>query len=202
LYALILVSRLPKAIKFKRWITNDVLPSIRKYGYYKQQQKHKNELNDLMQQINYLTKENENMKNELKHDSYPNGGLVYSIDYSDDYKQVYRIGKTDNMKARKSIYDTHTLYKKQVIYTFEADCPIQLETCIRSMLYKFRIKNRKDYYECDKDDIKNAFNNCMESFKCMENKNKLLAFDKKIISLQERTKPIKEKINKLKKNLK
>jgi hypothetical protein len=54
------------------------------------------------------------MKNELKHDSYPNGGLVYSIDYSDDYKQVYRIGKTDNMKARKSIYDTHTLYKNKL----------------------------------------------------------------------------------------
>ncbi len=29
------------------------------------------------------------------------------------------------------------------------------------MLYKFRIKNRKDYYECDKDDIKIAFNNCI-----------------------------------------
>ena len=34
LYSLILRSQLPKAQKFKRWVTNEVLPSIRKYGAY------------------------------------------------------------------------------------------------------------------------------------------------------------------------
>ena len=34
LYALILGSELPVAKKFKRWVTSEVLPSIRKYGYY------------------------------------------------------------------------------------------------------------------------------------------------------------------------
>lgn len=34
LYALILGSNLPKAKKFKRWVTHDVLPSIRKTGVY------------------------------------------------------------------------------------------------------------------------------------------------------------------------
>lgn len=34
LYALILRSRKPEAIKFQRWITHDVLPSIRKQGFY------------------------------------------------------------------------------------------------------------------------------------------------------------------------
>ena len=31
LYSLILLSKLPKAKQFKRWVTSDVLPSIRKY---------------------------------------------------------------------------------------------------------------------------------------------------------------------------
>jgi prophage antirepressor-like protein len=35
LYSLILRSNLPSAIKFKRWVTHEVLPSIRKYGEYK-----------------------------------------------------------------------------------------------------------------------------------------------------------------------
>ena len=34
LYSLILSSKLPSSKKFKRWITNDVLPSIRKHGMY------------------------------------------------------------------------------------------------------------------------------------------------------------------------
>lgn len=34
LYSLILSSKLPKAKKFKRWVTSEVLPSIRKHGLY------------------------------------------------------------------------------------------------------------------------------------------------------------------------
>lgn len=34
LYSLILKSKLPQAKQFKRWVTNEVLPSIRKYGAY------------------------------------------------------------------------------------------------------------------------------------------------------------------------
>src|SRR5699024_7581070 len=33
-YALIFGSKLPSAKKFKRWVTNDVLPDIRKHGAY------------------------------------------------------------------------------------------------------------------------------------------------------------------------
>ena len=34
LYSLILSSKMPNAKKFKRWITTEVLPSIRKHGVY------------------------------------------------------------------------------------------------------------------------------------------------------------------------
>lgn len=34
LYSLVLSSKLPSAKKFKRWVTNEVLPSIRKHGAY------------------------------------------------------------------------------------------------------------------------------------------------------------------------
>ena len=35
------------------------------------------------------------------------------------------------------------------------------------MLYNYRIKNRKDFYECDFNIIKKAFKNCDKSIKCM-----------------------------------
>lgn len=39
LYSLVLGSKLPTAKKFKRWVTGEVLPSIRKHGAYMTQQK-------------------------------------------------------------------------------------------------------------------------------------------------------------------
>ena len=39
LYSLILSSKLPKAKKFKRWVTSEVLPTIRKTGSYSIQNK-------------------------------------------------------------------------------------------------------------------------------------------------------------------
>ncbi len=38
LYSLVLSSKLPSAKKFKRWVTNEVLPSIRKHGAYMTEQ--------------------------------------------------------------------------------------------------------------------------------------------------------------------
>jgi prophage antirepressor-like protein len=34
LYALVFQSRKPEAKRFRKWVTSEVLPSIRKYGYY------------------------------------------------------------------------------------------------------------------------------------------------------------------------
>ena len=56
LYTLILASRKPEAHSFKRWVTHEVLPAIRKHGAYMTDQKafdvvhNKNGLIDLLQQ--------------------------------------------------------------------------------------------------------------------------------------------------------
>lgn len=50
---------------------------------------------------------------------------------------MYRLKKSDNMEKRKKIYNTHTIYKKNVILIKEIYCPLQFETCIRSMLYNY-----------------------------------------------------------------
>ena len=56
LYSLILASKLPTAKKFKRWVTHEVLPAIRKHGAYMTDQKaaaivtDKGSLADLLQQ--------------------------------------------------------------------------------------------------------------------------------------------------------
>jgi prophage antirepressor-like protein len=171
LYKLILRSKLKTTKKFSDWVTNDVLPSIRKFGYYKMKKSYEKDKNDLLEKINYLEKQNKLMINDMKKEKYKNGAVVYIIDYSDvpNYeKDVYRLGSTDDMNKRKKIYDTHTLHKKPVVEKHFTEKAVRLEMCIRSMLYDYRYKNKKDFFLCDRDIIKKAFKNCIKSIKNMK----------------------------------
>lgn len=168
LYGLIFKSELEKAKTFKKWVTSEVLPSIREFGYYKMKKKYEDENTKLMQKINYITKQNKEILDDLKKEEYPEGALVYVLDYSDEDKEVYRLGKTDDMAKRKKIYDTHMLHKKKVIHMQEFKNPLQLEMCVRSMLYEHRYK--KDFFICKLETIKSAFKECENSIKCMTQK--------------------------------
>ena len=56
LYSLILSSKLPTARKFKKWVTGDVLPSIRKHGLYA--------LDDVLNNPDFLIKALTDLKEE------------------------------------------------------------------------------------------------------------------------------------------
>lgn len=56
LYSLILSSHMPKARQFKRWVTSEVLPSIRKHGLYA--------TNELLQNPDFLIQALEELKAE------------------------------------------------------------------------------------------------------------------------------------------
>lgn len=72
LYSLIISSKLPAAKKFKRWVTSEVLPAIRKHGAYMTDAKaeaivtDKSALADLLQQAADQLKEKDILIEELK----------------------------------------------------------------------------------------------------------------------------------------
>ena len=49
---------------------------------------------------------------------------------------------------------------------------IKIEYCMRCLLYDYRYKNKKDFYVCDLNTIKNAFEKCLNSVNCILNENK------------------------------
>ena len=81
----------------------------------------------------------------------------------------------------------------------EVLCPLQYETCLRSMLYNYRIKNKKDFYECDIKKIKTAFEKCEDSIKCMNQNGGSKLINNKILTIInyeiEKLKKTKEQIN-------
>jgi prophage antirepressor-like protein len=203
LYSLLMRSKLPKAKKFKRWITSQVIPSIRKFGYYKLQKDHSKEVSSILKKVDEL----KNLKQELKKEKYPTGGVIYAIDYSTEDREIYRIGMTKDMKNRKKLYDTHSVVKRNVVLIHETTCPIKLETCLRALLYDNRVKNRKDFYECSLGLLKRALNACINSIeKCSTQKggtkNGVLLIDECIEIYNDRVTFLQGKIEKLENKLK
>ncbi len=127
LYRLITRSKLPKATKFTDWMFDDLLPKLRKYGKYKLKKDLQNEMYTLSKKINFLEKQNQILKKDIKKEKFPSGGIVYAIDYSTDDESIYRIGMTNNMKLRKQIYNTHSLHKHDVVLIKKVSCPNHLK---------------------------------------------------------------------------
>ncbi len=166
LYSLLISSKTKRAKKFVKWITESVLPSLRKSNVKTSDE----EINKLLIKINDLELKNSKLARDLKLEKFPEGAMVYVIEETDtDGEIFYRIGKTDNMNKRIQVHNTHSLHNKKVVHHVELQCPIQLETCVRSMLYKYRYKNKKDYFSCSLGKIIKAFSKCQSSIKCVEN---------------------------------
>lgn len=213
LYRLMLRSKLKKAEEFADWVTRDVLPSIRKIGSYRLIEEHKKELHDVLDQVQFLERENKKLKQDQCKTKYPDGGVVYVIDYSNEREEIYRIGMTGNMKARKQIYDTHMLHNNPVVHIVKTDCPQQLESCVFSMLVNHKYySNKKDFYQCKLSTIKGAFTSCIKGIKKADTKKQkggsksskknLNIIEQKLIRLHREKTRLNVRIVKLKKKLK
>lgn len=115
LYTLIISSRLPSAKKFKRWITHEVIPSIRKYGYYQAKTEFEHKLSKSNKKYRHSRKEKYRINESCKKRTYPKGSVVYALDYSNKYSKIYRIGMTKNMAERIKIYNTRKYYINNVV---------------------------------------------------------------------------------------
>ena len=83
--------------------------------------KYEKDYDDILQKINKLEKDNNNMKNDLKKEKFPKGGLVYIIDYTDELEDTYRLGSTDNMNKRKK-YMILIRYIKNQLFIKKKSC--------------------------------------------------------------------------------
>lgn len=170
LYEFISRSSKPQAKEFREWLFDDVLISIRKYGSYKLLEKQKKKTDYLFQKLNYLEKQNETLKQNLKRDLYPKGGIFYVLEYEHNNKKYYRIGITKDVNKRLRSYDTANINRPKVAYHIQYKCPTKLERCVQAMLHDYRYQNKKDFYLCKLETIKKAVKKCINSLSACENK--------------------------------
>jgi prophage antirepressor-like protein len=102
LYSLIMSSKLPNAKRFKRWVTSEVLPSIRKTGGYISGEENMNEDELILKAMNVLNAKVENLRNENRNLLAENdkkdqliGELKPKADYTDRILQCDDLTKVN-----------------------------------------------------------------------------------------------------------
>lgn len=108
LYSLILSSKLPGAKKFKRWVTSEVLPQIRKTGLYQIPK-----ISKELQAIFMLDNRTEKIESEVKNlkDNMP----LFNIECDELQKEVRKIGVTALGGKESSAYKDKSVRTK--VYT-------------------------------------------------------------------------------------
>jgi prophage antirepressor-like protein len=125
LYSLILKSKLPSAKKFKRWVTSEVLPTIRKHGMYATEELLNNP--DLLIQVATQLKEErtkrliaEQQVKELK----PKADYYDTILANPSLLPISVIAKNYGMSANKMnqlLHDLKVQYKQGDVWLLYAD---------------------------------------------------------------------------------
>ncbi len=95
LYSLILSSKLPNAKKFKRWVTNEVLPSIRKHGTYMTEDTIEKALTspDFLIQLATKLKEEQEKSKQLEDKLEKNSKMLNQISASKNSLLVREVAK-------------------------------------------------------------------------------------------------------------
>lgn len=111
LYSLILSSKMPKAKAFKRWVTSEVLPAIRKNGAYEsfQAQQHTEQLEATNTRLNAAIQAVGTAKQQLADVISLRNDF---IEHRDNYKARYMQAKTDYSRICDSLRQAEGLVAK------------------------------------------------------------------------------------------
>lgn len=111
LYSLILSSKMPKAKAFKRWVTSEVLPAIRKNGAYEsfQAQQHIEQLEATNTRLNAAIQAVGTAKQQLADVISLRNDF---IKHRDNYKARYMQAKTDYSRICDSLRQAESLVQK------------------------------------------------------------------------------------------
>jgi prophage antirepressor-like protein len=166
LYRLSIKSKQPKAIRFQEWITDEVLPELRKQGNYQLEEeihflkKKLHKTNDKLHEVNKINRklliENDYLREEP--DEY-HKNILYVIriptTIRGKYRICYKLGITNDLKRRMRTYHTGNpnidLLSYFIIKNLDS---MTVENCVKSVL-KFKELKKNNEIFCES--LKNIY---------------------------------------------
>jgi prophage antirepressor-like protein len=168
LFRLSIKSRQKKAIEFQEWITDEVLPELRREGNYYLQEKInilKNKLHKINKINNNLLIENDYLRG-IKVDIKKNIMYIIRIKTTIRGKQkiCYKLGITDNLKERMIRYRTGNpnlcLISYFKIKNLDAET---IEKCAKSILKYRELKKNNEIFCTSLKNIYNLLQSCIDN---------------------------------------
>ena len=145
LYSLVLSSKLPQAKAFKRWVTSEVLPQIRKTGgYIPLKDKEGRELTDLeiMCRAMEIMKKSIEQKEQLIADLQPKADYVDEVLDSIDCMTMTQVAKGEGMTVHEL---TNLLLQKGIIYC-QSGCYMLYAKYADKGLAAYRTHSHRDLF--------------------------------------------------------
>ncbi len=165
LYELMLRSKKPKAIVFKRWIVGDVIPSIKKYGKYEATNETKAKLSTVNKKLSEYRKRIKVLENNQKKPQYPAGGYVYIVHPHGMPPNILKPGRTSDLNRRLNTYNTSLPDNMRVVHKVKVDDPVAVEHCVKSLVNHLVYRKNKEFFKVKKKTLVRVLDRCARSIK-------------------------------------
>jgi prophage antirepressor-like protein len=166
---LILKSRMPLALQFRKWLYREVIPCILNTGAYvsphlfEQLKKENTELQVKLSAANTNPYMNKVQRNRLENAEYKMEQvyIITSKEYARNY--IFKIGKSvDSFKRLPSLNTGNINDSDQLYVCYVHNCleSIHVEKHIHTMLQSYRYKNNREFFVINFHVLKNLIDRC------------------------------------------
>jgi phage anti-repressor protein len=119
-------------------------------------------------EIDYQTKkENNLLKNNQKPKINIKGGVIYVLEAQNGSENLYKIGKSTNIKNRLKNYNSGNSNDLDPLFIVKVDDIDKVEDCIKMAIKKYQYREHKEVYEINIEILKNIIFKCDEFTKSL-----------------------------------
>jgi prophage antirepressor-like protein len=173
---LLIKSTKKEAIEIQKWLANDVLPAIKKTGYYEIDKKLKKRSKEILEKYKKIKKRDkergqriEQLEHNQKKIKYYDKPCVYIIRLKKhNGKHMNKFGSADDFNKRFPVYNTGVPDKMFVVDIIPVKNHRAVETAVKNMLTEFIYRKGHEYLQC-------SYNKILEAIKVtvqvMENRD-------------------------------
>ena len=98
--------------------------------------------------------------NKKQPGNVPVGGYIYVVRASERLSNIFKIGRSKNLRRRLREHQSSRSDDLEVMFTFRTDDVEAVEACVHGTLLKKKVKTFREIFECDIDVIKAVVRGC------------------------------------------
>ena len=182
IFDLITKSRMPLARQFRKWLVEEILPSIIDTGAYVSPALTQRQLVELQAKLEQIETQNQQLQLQVRNESQIRSNkisrnqlhntvpldelyILTTRKYAQDY--IYKIGKSSNTPKRLKSLNTARIKDDELYICHVSKCydANSAETHIHTLLDRYRLQNTREFFVMEFEDIRELMNHVCQNYK-------------------------------------